>query len=56
MSIENIITRKRAHEVAPRVAKPALAILVLDLELEEVVFLLGGINPEEDEAAARIKG
>ena len=27
VSIENIITHKRAHEVAPRVAKLALAIL-----------------------------
>ena len=50
MAIENIITRKRAHERAADVAKLAACILVLDLELELIVVILGGIRPEDDES------
>ena len=50
MAIENIITRKRAHERAADVAKLATCILVLDLELELIVVILGGIRPEDDES------
>ena len=46
----NIITRKRAHERAADVAKLATCILVLDLELELIVVILGGIRPEDDES------